>query len=373
MVRSGSRLAEVVGHISKAPRVAIDLESNGFFRYHERVCLVQLSSGDTAFLVDPLAIEDVRPLGELLGDSSVEKIFHAGDYDLRSFDRDWGFRANNIFDTSIAASLIGSQQLSLQAVVEKYAAVKLEKHRNLQRSDWTKRPLSPESLSYAAGDVLHLLKVREELSVRLTQVSRFSWAREEFERLESVRYTPPDRESAYLSMKGSRNLDGKGLAVLQALCQFREQEAMRLDRPVFKVMGDSVLVELASKPTADLSTIKGLGRFGRPPGDRALRRAINKGVKSSPVSRPIRTLHREPWSAAERERARDRLKALKKWRGQIGEDLGMDPSLLWPAVSLERLSQHPDSLPSELASAEVRSWQKGEFGSALKKMLATLS
>lgn len=167
LVRSESRLVEVVDCISSAQRVAVDIESNGFFRYHERICLVQLSSGDTAFLVDPLAIEDLRPLGELLGDLSVEKVFHAGDYDLRSFDRDWGFRLNNIFDTGIAASLIGSQQLSLQAVVEEYAGVKLEKHRNLQRSDWTKRPLSPEAVKYAASDVLHLLKVREELSARL--------------------------------------------------------------------------------------------------------------------------------------------------------------------------------------------------------------
>ncbi len=373
LVRSGSRLAEVVDHISRAPRVSVDIESNGFFRYHERVCLVQLSSGDSAFVVDPLAIEDFRSLGGLLGDPSVEKVFHAGDYDLRSFDRDWGFRVNNIFDTSIAASLIGSQQLGLQAVVEEYAAVKLEKHRNLQRSDWTKRPLSSESLNYAASDVLHLLRVREALSERLTQLSRFSWAKEEFERLEGVRYTPPDRELAFLSIKGSRDLNGGGLAVLRALCQFREQEAERLDRPVFKVMGDSVLVELAANPSAELSTIKGLGRFGRPPGDRALRRAITKGVRSSPVTRPSRTLHREPQTAAERERARDRLRTLKKWRIQLGEELKLDPSLLWPAVSLERLSQHPDSLQSELASAEVRSWQKGEFGSALKKVLATLS
>ncbi len=372
MVSSESRLVEVIGHISNEPRVAVDSESNGFFRYHERVCLVQLSSGDTAFLVDPFAIEDLRPLGELLGDLSVEKVFHAGDNDIRSFDRDWGFRVNNVFDTSIAASLVGSQQLSLQAVVEEYVGVKLEKRRNLQRSDWTKRPLSPESMTYAASDVLHLPKAREELLARLTELSRLSWAKEEFEHLESVRYTPPDRELAFFSIKGSRNLDGRGLAVLLALWQFREKEAKRLDRPVFKVMGDSVLVELASNPTAELSTIKGLGRFGRPPDDRVLRRAINTGVKSGPVTRPIRTLHRAPLSVADRERARDRLKTLKKWRGQLGQDLGLDPSLLWPAASLERLSQHPDSLQTELASTDVRNWQKGEFGSALKKVLTTL-
>ena len=117
-VTEESRLAEVVDHISRAPRVAVDIESNGFFRYHERVCLVQLASAETAFVVDPLAIEDVRPLGNLFGDWSVEKVFHAADYDIRSLDRDWGFRVNNLFDTSIAAAFVGSEQLGLQSVVK---------------------------------------------------------------------------------------------------------------------------------------------------------------------------------------------------------------------------------------------------------------
>ena len=157
LITGESRLAEVVDHISRAPRVAVDIESNGFFRYHERVCLVQLASAETAFIVDPLAIDDVRPLGKLLGDRSVEKVFHAPDYDLRSLDRDWGFRVNNLFDTSIAAAFAGSEQLGLQSVVEEHAGVELVKDRKLQRSDWTMRPLSPEALKYAADDVLHLL------------------------------------------------------------------------------------------------------------------------------------------------------------------------------------------------------------------------
>ena len=247
LVSVESQLAEVVERISRAPRVAVDIESNGFFRYHERVCLVQLASAETAFLVDPLAIEDMRPLGDLLGDRSVEKVFHAADYDLRSLDRDWGFRVNNLFDTGIAAAFVDSKQLGLQSVVEEHAGVELAKHRKLQRSDWTLRPLSPEALKYAADDVLHLLQVREALSARLKELSRLAWAEEEFARLENVRHTPPDRELAFLSIKGSRDLDGRGLAVLRSLFQFREQEASRLDRPFFKVIPDSALVKLSSR------------------------------------------------------------------------------------------------------------------------------
>ena len=185
-----------------------------------------------------------------------------------ALDRDWGFRVRNLFDTGIAAAFVGSEQLSLQYAVKEYAGVELAKSRKLQRSDWTKRPLGREALSYAADDVLHLLDVREAQSARLKELSRLPWAKEEFTRLEDVRHTPPDRQFAFLSIKGSRDLDGRGLAVLRSLFRFREQQARSLDSPLFKVIQDSALVRLSSDPTANLSTVKGLGRFGRPPADR---------------------------------------------------------------------------------------------------------
>lgn len=372
LVDTDSRLAEVVARISKAPRVAVDLESNGFFRYRERVCLVQLSAAGTAFLIDPLAASDVRPLGALLGDPSVEKVFHAADYDLRSLDRDWGFHVSDLFDTSIAAALVGSSQLGLQAVLEEHLGVALAKNRKLQRSDWTKRPLSPEALSYAADDVLHLARLRDVLSARLGKLSRIEWAKEEFERLEGVRHTPPDRESAFLSTKGSRDLDGRGLAVLRSLFQFREREARRLDRPLFKVIQDSALVRLSAEPATDLSQVRELGRYRRPPDNRRLKAAIDEGLRSKPVTRQKRKRTDEVLSRQERKAAEARLKKLKAWRSQLGQDLRLDAALLWPALSLERLSRYPRHLDSEFASLEVRRWQRREFGEALAAVAATL-
>ena len=121
LVNSASRLAETLNQLSGFTRVAVDIESNGFFRYPERVCLVQLASAEAAYLIDPLVIDDIGPLGELFSDRSVEKVFHAADYDVRSIHRDWGFRINNLFDTSIAAAFVGSKRLGLQAVVEEHA------------------------------------------------------------------------------------------------------------------------------------------------------------------------------------------------------------------------------------------------------------
>ncbi len=356
----------------KAPQVAIDIESNGFFRYRERVCLVQLAAAGTAFLVDPLTIEDVQPLGDLLRDKSVEKVFHSADYDLRSLDRDWGFRVGNLFDTSIAAAFVGSKRLGLQSVLHEYADVELAKRRKIQRSDWSLRPLSPEALRYAANDVLHLQRAREALSTHLKKLSRMEWVKEEFARLEKVRHTPPNRALAFLAIKGSRSLDGRGLAILRSLCQFREREAGRLDRPLFRLMSDSALVQLSSQPDADFSTVKGLGRYGRLPASRGLKAAVDAGIKARSVNLPNRAHATLPLSPAERKRVRKRLGSLKMWRRHLGQELRLNPGLLWPAVSLERLARYLGGLDTELSNPKIRNWQKHEFGETLRGFLATL-
>ena len=137
-------------------------------------------------------------------------------------------------------------------------------------------------------------------------------------------------------------------------------------------MPDSALIELASEPAADLSKVKGLGRFGRPPANKGLRDVIDEGLKSAPVTRPKRARTGEALSPAERKKAEARLKILKTWRKEQGLKLLLDPALLWPAVSLERLARRPDSLDSELVSAEVRSWQQREFEASLSGVLASL-
>ena len=371
-VSENSRLAEIVDTILRSARVAVDLESNGFFRYRERVCLIQLASDAGTFLVDPLSIDDVRPLGKLFSDRSVEKVFHAADYDLRSLDRDWGFSVDNLFDTSIAAAFVGTERLGLQALVEEHVGVKLPKSKKLQRSDWTKRPLSPEALKYAANDVRYLIQVRDILHTGLEARSRLGWAKEEFERLEKVRHTPVDRSMAFMSMKGANRLNAKGLAVLRALCQVREREAKRLDRPVFKVAPDSALVGLAANPKTNPSSVKGIGWFRRPPASRRLKSAIKQGLDAEPVVLPRRTRNGAPKTRTELARAEARLRKLKSWRLDLGKKFELDPSLLWPRVSLERLAREPSALSSELESREVRDWQRAEFGASLRKVVGNL-
>ncbi len=372
LVETTDQLARAIDALAASPRVAVDLESNGFFRYRERICLVQLASPDAVYLVDPLAVGNVAPLGELFADSAVEKIFHASGYDIRSLDRDWGFRVDNLYDTSVAAALVGSRRLGLQAVLEEHVGVRIPKSRKLQRSDWTLRPLSDEALNYAASDVLHLARLRDVLDERLRRLDRTRWLREECERLEQLRHSEPDREAAFLSIKGSRVLDGRGLAILRSLCRFRDELARELDRPHFKVMSDSALVTVSADPGLKLGEVKGLGRYGRRPAVRKLRSAIQEGMDAAPVRPPKKAPARDRLTPSQRREAGERMKRLKQWRKSLGEELALDPSLLWPTASMIRLAGSPDSLAAELDSEEVRKWQMGEFGASLRGLLSSL-
>ena len=372
-VTTTERLAEVVRRASGSRVVGLDIESNGLHRYPERVCLVQLASEGSVFLIDPIAISDMSSLGGLLSDPSVEKVLHSADYDLRSLDRDWGFRIRSLFDTSVAAAFLGSTSLGLAAVLQEYLGVQVPKSRRLQRADWTVRPLSEEARIYAASDVLHLERTRDVLVARLDRLSRLAWVREECERLAKIRHRPVDTEWAFLSTKGSHALDGRGLAVLRSLHRFREREAVRRDRPPFKVMSDALLVGLAASPESDLETVKGLGRYGRHPASKPLRAAIHGGVRDDVVRRPRRrSRSARRLGPYDRSKTAERLRSAKGWRTRQGQRLGLDPALLWPTASLERLADRRSNVDEEIEGPDVRAWQRRELGDSLRALFARL-
>jgi len=371
IVTTDVRLAQVVEVASRSPRVALDTESNGLHRYPEHICLVQLAAGDSVYLIDPLAILDAGPIGELLADASVQKVMHSADYDLRSFDRDWGFRVTNLFDTNIAAAFVGTTRLGLAAVLKDLLGVAVPKVKKLQRADWTVRPLSSGAQRYAADDVLHVERLRDLLVRRLTDLRRLDWVEEECARQAAVRHTPRDPEWAFATIKGSRALDGLGLAVLRSLYEFREEEALRKNRPPFQIIQDALLVEIATDPRTDLGVVKGLGRYGHGRALADLRAAIHDGMRAAPVKRP-RSTNRLRLSTAQLVELDARRRRLKEWRAGLGRSLKLDPSRLWPSASLERLAEDPDSLAAEFASREVRAWQRREFGECLEAFVALL-
>ena len=357
--------------LREQPRIALDLETNGFFRHPERVCLIQIAiPNGRVFIIDPLALEDMAPLGDVLSDERVEIILHSGDHDIRSLDRDWGFRVTSLFDTSIAAAFTGMDRLGLGTVLESSLGVSISKDKKLQRSDWTIRPLKPKYLDYAADDVRHLLDLTDNLKRKLSKLGRLGWVAEESERIAAIRYEPPDPDTAVFRVKGSRHLNGRALAVLDSLVAYRERHIARTGRPHFRVIPDAALVSLAANPDSKLNQVRGLGRFARGRLASDLRAAIRRGQKADPIKRPV---VRRPRIRMTREQQADssrRLDSLKKWRTAQGKSLTLDPALIWPMTSLKSIARSPQDLDAEMRSQTVRRWQRTEFGPSLRDALA---
>ena len=166
-------------------------------------------------------------------DPAIETLFHDADYDLRLLDREYGFRAESLFDTRIAAQLLNEPGVGLAALLEKYLGVRLDKR--FQRADWSARPLSPEMLEYAASDTRHLPELRDILADKLEERGRMEWAREEFELVTLVRASDPDgAEAGWLRVKGAKALRGRELAIQRELWEWRESVARRADRATLR-------------------------------------------------------------------------------------------------------------------------------------------
>ena len=361
LLTSSGQVSDLARILSQEPCIAIDTESNSRHRYPERVCLVQVATSTKAYLIDTIAVDDMKPMGEVLADETVVKVIQGAEYDIRCLDREWGFRVRNLFDTDIAARFVGMKQTGLSALTEALLGVHIPKDARIQKSDWSRRPLSEEAVNYAATDVWYLLSIQRALESRLRTLSRSSWVSEECARLEEIRYTAPDPETAFLSLKGSYRLGGQEKAILKRLFTLREAEARRRNRPPYYVLPHETLIYLASNPAADLAQLPSLRRqvdscFGS-----LLRAALHNGLADPPISNPIRHSMGQATPVEI-----DRLQILKEWRANLGRQLSIDPALVWPMASLERLGRAPRTLDAELQSPQVKQWQREQFATSLR-------
>ncbi len=366
IVSQAAQLNTAVKAMLGSRDIALDTESNSFHRYPEQLCLIQIATRHKVYVIDAIVLKDIASLKEVL-DASITKVVHGADYDIRSLDRHYGFRIRNLYDTNIAARFAGLTRVGLAALLEDLLGITIPKSKRLQRADWGQRPLSTKALDYAAADVRHLFALREALAQRLQTLGRTEWVAEECARLEEVRYAAPNLETAYLSVKGARDLDGRGLAILRSLFLFREEEARRQRRPPFFIIPDTALISIATSPTATLSEVPGLGQTGLQRFGRGLQQALREGLDAPPIRRPSPMTNKR----MSREQVQ-RLGRLKAWRVSLGTTLSLDPSLLWPTASLERLAKAPNMLDSELTSADIRRWQRNRFTAALSAYLESL-
>jgi ribonuclease D len=355
--------------ISAVREIALDTEGASYHRFVDRIYLLQLSTRDHSAIIDPLPIGTPDGLGALLESPEVEVVFHDADYDLRLLRQDYGWKVRNIFDTRVAAQLLGLKAFGLAALLEKYFGVKLDKKH--QRADWSMRPLTRDMLDYAAQDTAYLLELRELLKHEIERLGRTSWAREEFERLEDTQWAPEDASQAFLKMKGARDLTRRELAVLRELVPWRDAIAGAQDRATFRVIGNEQLLAIARQQpqaTDALLAIKGVPRGLVESRGAELLAAIRRGIEC-----PEAQLPRFP-KAPRWERDPDfdsRVTALKTVRDAAAHRLDMDPGVLCARDRLEAVARRNPMSADELDEVtELRRWQRAELGEAFVRALA---
>ena len=352
----------VIERIRGARRIAIDTEADSLYHYFEKVCLLQLSTDDETFIIDPLTVTAVGELGPLMADPSIEKVFHAAGYDIFCLHRDYGFTFANIFDTHLAGSLLGYEFLGLGAMME--ALLGIHHSKGCQRDDWSRRPLMAEQLEYAAMDTHHLLNMRDALEKELRRKDRLEWALEEFAAAVATERSGKEFDpQGFRRIKGFYSLDVRKRLILRALYLFRDDAARKLDAPPFKVMNNSVLTDLARRPPLSVQEL-----YKRPGVSFRVARKfgveivdlIGAADKDDPaiLDLPPRPVTKPPGSAARRS-----LELLKKWRQGKAEELQLPVGVIFQANLLESLAVAPPTNIDEFMNFPgMRRWRVREFG-----------
>lgn len=354
--------------LGEPPRLAVDTEGASFHRFVDRIYLLQISTASANAILDPLSIGKPRRLGELLESTESETVFHDADYDLRLLFQDYGWHARHLFDTRIAAQLLGIRAFGLAALLEQFLDVKLDKKH--QRADWSMRPLPQDMLDYATQDTLHLLQLRDRLAAELERKGRSEWAREEFERLEGTRWDHDASVDAYQRIKGARDLSRRELAILRELVAWRDGVAREMDRATFRVAGNETLLELAHvAPRAidGLREIRGMPRGVIERRGASVLDAIARGLAV-----PEEELPRFP-RAPRWERDPDfdaRVNRLRAVRETAAQRLDLDPGFLISRERLESIARkRPGSLDELTGADDLRRWQIEVMGQDLLRAL----
>jgi len=354
--------------IAETPILALDTEGASFHRFVDRIYLLQLSTRERTAIIDPVPIGSPAGLGKLLEDPKVEIVFHDADYDLRLLHQDYGWHVRTIFDTRVAAQLLGLKAFGLAALLERYFGVKLDKKH--QRADWSMRPLTQGMLDYAAQDTIHLLGLRDKLKGELENMGRWEWAKEEFALLEGTKWSEEDPANAFLRIKGARDLNRRELAILRELVPWRDGIARQMDRATFRVVGNEQLLDVSRVQPADrdaLAAIKGMPRGIIESRGTEVLDAVRRGLAV-----PESDLPRFP-KAARWDRDPDfdtRTNALKTVRDAAAARLDLDPGVLCSRDRMEAVARkNPKSIEELNEVTELRKWQKAELGADFVKAL----
>ena len=335
-------LHDIAKEITQSDILAVDTESNSLYAYQEQVCLIQFSTREKDYLIDTLALDDLAVLGPIFQSDQILKVFHAAEYDLICLFRDYGFRFDYLFDTMIAARILGLPQVGYGPLVEKYFGIQMNK--KYQRANWGKRPLNPEMLEYARQDSHYLIALQAILRKELEKANLWDLALEDFRRqTQGIEDTTESSEEDFWKLRGARDLSPEKAAVLKALYQFREEQAALQDRPPFKIISNQALVEIAQirpKHKEELYILTSLSesladRYGK-----KIMQAVQAGKQASPEYPPQ---HKRPKNSILK-----RMDALREWRKVTGVELGVPSDVILPRDVLNRIAWAGPNCPEDL-------------------------
>jgi ribonuclease D len=361
-------LQRLANALLREPQIAVDTESNSLYAYRERVCLIQFSTPQGDFIVDPLALEDLSLLAPVFSNPQCEKIFHAAEYDLICLKRDFGFEFGNLFDTMVATRILGREECGLGSILEEEFQVQLDKR--LQRANWGLRPLPANLLTYARLDTHYLIALRDRLYGELEQSGRLPLAQEDFRRLcqaNGVREENGPQE--WWRVNGAHDLPAQNAAVLMELCRYREGVASTTNRPLFKVIGDKTLVAIAAncpKNEEQLSRLPGMSHLQIQRHGKNLLAAVRSGLAAPPAYPPR---HKRP-----DEKYLIRLEALRTWRKSVAQKMGVSSEVVLPRDLLIRVAEGNPGDADEME--EILSdvpWRMEKFGGEILREVQRLN
>jgi ribonuclease D len=345
-------------------RIAVDTESNSLHAFKEQLCLIQFSTPETDYLVDPLGLKDLDPLKPVFENPGIELVFHAAEYDLICLKRDFGITITKLFDTMQAARILGYTRVGLDSILEEKLGIKLDK--KYQKADWGERPLSREMLNYARLDTHHLLALRDSLQTELLARGRWDLAQEEFVRLAHGNGNDKADIPSWQRVKGAQKFTDRQLTILQQLCAWRENQAKQMDRPPFKVIDDKRLVAITQTLPG---TNKDLAALGLTPrqihlfGNEILQ-AVGRGKLKPMVSRPH--------SMRPNQAFLDRLNVLSEWRKKTGLKTGVESDIILPRSWMHNIAEKNPKNVNELATLMPDSpWRLSQFGEEILTVIST--
>ncbi|MEJ2709830.1 MAG: HRDC domain-containing protein [Anaerolineales bacterium] len=362
-------LVKLAKTLASEPVIAVDTESNSLYAYQEQVCLIQFSTPNEDYLVDPLAVRDMSPLRPVFRNPQIEKIFHAAEYDLFVLTRDYGYEFNNLFDTMIAARILGRDALGLGSILEREFGVHLQKR--YQRANWGQRPLPPDLLAYARLDTHYLIPLRDRLHADLQAEGRWLLAQEDFERLTHVNLNgrfPDDPAVQCWRIRGAHDLDPQQAAVLLELCKYRDKVARNQNRPLFKVISNRTLLAIAETAPANmrqLSQLPGMSNRQLSRHGRALLAATARGLQANPAY--------PPRSPRPDDDYLERVDRLRRWRKQTAREMGVKSDVVMPKDLLYEIAKENPSQQEELNQilSDVP-WRRKRYGRQILDVLARM-